>query len=76
MNEVKKEKIYLDPKLNSLPDYYDRDIVKVLTKNLKEAYVFWGISSKSFEKILNAFNCSKEDVYFKLLVNYSLTIGF
>jgi len=70
MNEVKKEKIYLDPKLNILPNYYDRDIVKVLTKNLKEAYVFWGISSKSFEKILNAFNCSREDVYFKLLVNY------
>lgn len=71
MNEVKRERIYLDPKLNSLPDYYDRDIVKVLTKNLKEAYVFWGINSKSFEKILNAFNCSKEDVYFKLLVNYT-----
>lgn len=71
MNEGKKERIYLDPKLNTLPDYYDRDIVKVLTKNLKEAYVFWGISSNSFNKILSAFNCDKDQVYFKLMVNYA-----
>ena len=71
MNEGKKERIYLDPRLNTLPDYYDRDIVKVLTKNLKEAYVFWGISSNSFSKILNAFNCEKNEVYFKLMVNYA-----
>ena len=71
MNEVKKERIYLDPKLNTLPDYYNRDIVKVLTKNLKEAYIFWGVSSNSFEKILNAFVCKKEEVYFKLMVNYT-----
>ena len=70
MSEVKRERIYLDPRLNILPDYYDRDIVKVLTKNLKEAYVFWGVSSQSFEKILNAFQCIKEEIYFKLLVNY------
>lgn len=71
MNEAKKERIYLDPRLNALPDYYDRDIVKVLTKNLKEAYVFWGVSSSSFNKILTAFNCEKNEVYFKLVVNYA-----
>jgi hypothetical protein len=71
MNEGKKERIYLDPRLNTLPDYYDRDIVKVLTKNLKEAYVFWGVSSSSFNKILSAFNCEKNEVYFKLMVNYA-----
>jgi hypothetical protein len=70
MNESTKERIYLDPKLNTLPDYYDRDIVKVLTKNLKEVYAFWGISSSSFGKILNAFNCKKEEVFFKLIVDY------
>lgn len=70
MSEEKRERIYLDPKLNTLPDYYDRDIVKVLTKNLKEAYVFWGISSQSFEKILNAFQCIREEIYFKLMINY------
>ena len=70
MNEGMKKRIYLDPNLNRLSEYYDRDIVKVLSKNLKEAYLFWGISTKSFENILNTFECSKEEIFFKLLVNY------
>ncbi|HMV42243.1 MAG TPA: DUF4912 domain-containing protein [Leptospiraceae bacterium] len=71
MTEEKKSRIYLDPKFDRLPDYYNRDIVKILTKNLKEAYVFWGISTESFKKILDTFNCSKNEVYFKLIVRYA-----
>lgn len=67
----KRARIYLDPIMNNLREYYDRDIVKILTKNLKEVFVFWGISSQSFDNILKVLNVStREEVHFKLLVKY------
>jgi hypothetical protein len=43
--------IYHEPQINSLLGYYGRDIIKVLSKNPKEIFVFWGISEDSFSKI-------------------------
>ncbi|HNF16184.1 MAG TPA: hypothetical protein PK453_21160, partial [Leptospiraceae bacterium] len=34
--------IYLEEAMNRIPEYYDRDIIKILLKNPKEAFVFWG----------------------------------
>jgi hypothetical protein len=64
------KRIYLDPKLDKLPEYYDRDIIKVFIKNPKEAYILWGISLTTVNRILKFFHCSKEQISFKLKVIY------
>ncbi len=63
--------IYHEPQINSLLGYYGRDIIKVLSKNPKEIFVFWGISEDSFSKIKSHFNSNLEDIHYKLLVRYS-----
>ncbi len=63
--------IYHEPQVNSLLGYYGRDIIKVLSKNPKEVFVFWGISENSFSKIKSHFNSNLEDIHYKLLIRYS-----
>ncbi|NBU96628.1 MAG: DUF4912 domain-containing protein [Spirochaetia bacterium] len=63
--------IYHEPQINSLSGYYGRDIIKVLSKNPKEVFVFWGISEDSFTKIKSHFNLNLEEIHYKLLVRYS-----
>ena len=48
--ETKGSVIYNEPEKNTLPVYYGRDIIKVLTKNPKEVYIFWGISEDAHRK--------------------------
>lgn len=67
----KKPRIYQDLAFNYLPDYYNRDILKILIKNPKEAFSFWGISSQSFENIKKALNTDLNDVYYKLILYYT-----
>ncbi len=69
--ETKGSGIYNEPDKNTLPVYYGRDIIKVLTKNPKEVYIFWGISEESFGKIKVFFNVSLEDIRYKLHVRFS-----
>lgn len=71
MEEAKLEKgIYLEPEMENLPVYYDRDIIKVLTKNPKEVMVLWGISLESFQKIKNFFQCDESKIHYKLYIRY------
>ncbi|MCB1190858.1 MAG: DUF4912 domain-containing protein [Leptospiraceae bacterium] len=69
----KRSRIYQDLVFNYLPDYYNRDILKILIKNPKEAFAFWGISSGSFESIKKALNTDLNDVYLKLILYYTNT---
>ena len=73
MNESNPKKIglYDEPKMNSLPGYYSRDIIKVLSKNPKELFIFWGISQESFTTIKNFFNVELDEVRYKLYIRYS-----
>jgi hypothetical protein len=72
MSEDNKNKlrIYLDPKFDTLPEYYDRDIIKILTKNPKEVFIFWGVSFNTLNRILAFFDKPKEDLSYKMLVGY------
>lgn len=63
--------IYYEPDTNKLPNYYGRDVIKVLTKNPKEAFIFWGISEDSFSKIKDFFNIPLEEIRYKLHVRFS-----
>jgi hypothetical protein len=63
-------KIYFDAKFNSLPTYYNRDIVKVFLVNPKCIYVMWGISQESFDKLCEVLNCKREELRFRLLIHY------
>ncbi|MDX1958883.1 MAG: DUF4912 domain-containing protein [Leptospiraceae bacterium] len=65
-----KKRIYLDPALDKLPEYYDRDIIKVLTKNPKEVFIFWGVSLSTQDKITDFFQCSKEEISYSLKISY------
>lgn len=74
MNEQvinEKNGIYNEPKLNSLPGYYGRDIIKVLSKNPREVVIFWGISEQSFSMIASFFKANLEDIHYKLYVRYT-----
>ncbi|MCB1180116.1 MAG: hypothetical protein KDK36_21235, partial [Leptospiraceae bacterium] len=62
---IEKTEIYLEPKMDQIPEYYDRDIIKVLTKNPKEIYVFWGISLNTFENIKNFFGLEESKIHYK-----------
>ncbi len=73
VDPIKKIRIYEDPTLENLPDFYDRDIVKILQKNPNEAYLFWEISKATFEKVLKSLGSEEKDIYLKLLVNFKNT---
>ncbi|HMV78701.1 MAG TPA: DUF4912 domain-containing protein [Leptospiraceae bacterium] len=62
--------IYLEEAMNRIPEYYDRDIIKILLKNPKEAFVFWGISLDSYKKIEDYFGKSRNEIRYKLFVRY------
>jgi len=64
-----KTGIYLEPEIENLPTYYDRDIVKILTKNPKEVFIFWGISSSTLQKIRDFFG-GEQNLDFKLYLRY------
>jgi hypothetical protein len=69
-NKLEKKGIYLEPEMENLPEYYDRDIIKVLTKNPKEVMVLWGISLSSYQKIKDFFQCDESQIHYKLYVRY------
>lgn len=64
-----KTGIYLEPEMDNLPVYYDRDIIKILTKNPKEVFIFWGVASSTLQKIREFFG-SDQDLDFKLYLRY------
>lgn len=66
-----KSGLYDEPQMKSLSGYYGRDIIKVLSKNPKELFIFWGISEASFITIKNFFSVELEEVRYKLYVRYS-----
>ncbi|MCP5512996.1 MAG: DUF4912 domain-containing protein [Leptospiraceae bacterium] len=68
-----KEKtgIYLEPQMDTIPEYYDRDIIKVLTKNPIEVFIFWGVSQHSFKRIKDFFQVDLESVHYKLFIRYT-----
>jgi hypothetical protein len=68
----KKPGIYHEPEMDHVTDYYDRDIVKVLTKNPREVFIFWGISSASFAKIIKELDSNRENIRLQLIVNFNI----
>lgn len=73
MNDKKldeKNGIYKESQMNSLQGYYGRDIIKVLSKNPKEVFIFWGISEESFSTIKSFFQTPLEEIQYKLHVRY------
>ncbi|MCX7999510.1 MAG: DUF4912 domain-containing protein [Leptospiraceae bacterium] len=65
----KLAQIYYEPEMENLPVYYDRDIIKILTKNPKEVFIFWGISQSTLQKIREFFG-EKDNLDFKLYLRY------
>lgn len=69
-NPSQPTKIYEDQTLYKLPTHYDRDIVKILIRNPLEAFVFWGISSKSLKFIQSYLRCNLEEIFLKLHIKF------
>jgi hypothetical protein len=65
-----KTGIYLEPEMDNLPVYYDRDIIKILTKNPKEVFIFWGISQSTLQKIKEFFGPEQSEMDFKIYLRY------
>lgn len=63
--------IYDESQMTSLQGYYGRDIIKVLSKNPKEVFIFWGISMESFSTIRSFFQVPLEEIQYKLHIRYS-----
>jgi hypothetical protein len=63
-------KIYNSPDNKRLPNYYDRDIVKILVRNPIEAFAFWGISSKTFQNVQSLLKTAMEEVFLKLHIKF------
>ncbi len=62
--------IYYEPEMENLPTYYDRDIIKILTKNPKEVFIFWGISQSTLQKIKEFFG-EQTTLDYKLYLRYN-----
>ena len=63
-------KFYSNLSNKRLPNYYDRDIVKILVRNPIEAFAFWGISSKTFQNVQSFLKTSMEEVFLKLHIKF------
>ncbi len=70
MEETNLKKFYLDSKIDVLPTYYNRDIIKILLINPKSIYILWGISEASYSKIKESFHCNLEDINFRLAIHF------
>lgn len=67
---LNEDKIYFSKELNQLPNYYNRDLIKVLFVNPKTIFLLWGISSNTYKKLENDFNTSSEKIQFELLIHF------
>jgi hypothetical protein len=70
MEEANVKKFYLDKKIDFVPTYYNRDIIKILLVNPKSIYILWGISEASYSKIKESFHCNLEDINFRLAIHF------
>lgn len=70
MDEGILKNFYLDKKIDILPSYYNRDIIKILIVNPKSIYILWGISEASYSKISESFHCKLSDINFTLAIHY------
>jgi hypothetical protein len=69
--ENEKNGIYYEEQMDRIPEYYDRDIIKVLTKNPLEVFIFWGISQHSFKRIQEFFQSSLHEIQYKLFIRFT-----
>lgn len=69
-------KIYNDSKFTKHPSYPTNDLIKVLVRSPKEAFVFWKFSEKTFERITNDLESTSTDgLRFRLKVEYQNVFG-
>ncbi|WP_083930026.1 hypothetical protein [Leptospira yanagawae] len=69
-------KIYNDSKFTKHPTYPTNDLVKVLVRSPKEAFVFWKFSPTTLEKITNDLDVpSTNRLKFRLKVEYQNVFG-
>lgn len=66
-----KPRIYQDTKLELLPDFYDRDILKVLIRNPREAFAFWAVSTETLKNMMTELKATQEEIHYKLIVQYN-----
>ncbi|TGM03854.1 hypothetical protein [Leptospira jelokensis] len=69
-------KIYNDSKFTKHPTYPTNDLVKVLVRSPKEAFVFWKFSPATLERVRNELDVpSTNSLTFRLKVEYQNVFG-
>lgn len=69
--EEKPYKIYEDPNLLKTPSFPEKDIIKILTRNPLEVFIFWNISPSTFEKSIHYFQADPNQIGLELQLEYN-----
>lgn len=72
---VSKFSIYLDEKIQQPLRTPGKDIIKILTRNPYEAYIFWNVLPGTYDKALQFFQQESTHVGLEILLEYSLPDG-
>ncbi|MCG9875481.1 MAG: DUF4912 domain-containing protein [Leptospiraceae bacterium] len=63
-------KIYEDEKFQKPLSYLNFDIIKILTKNPWEAYIFWNINGNTYQKCVDHFQVPSESIQLEICLDY------
>lgn len=63
-------KIYEDEKFQKPLSYLNFDIIKILTKNPWEAYIFWNINGNTYQKCVDHFQVSNESIQLEICLDF------
>ncbi|TGL45952.1 hypothetical protein [Leptospira perdikensis] len=68
--------IYNDSKFTSHPEFPPEDLIRVLVRTPKEAFVFWKFSEKTMKSLLDELETTSTDgLHFRLKVEYKNIFG-
>lgn len=71
-----QKSIYNDSKFTKHPEFPREDLMRVLIRTPREAFVFWKFSPKTFQNLLNELESpSTEGLHFRLKVEYKNIFG-
>jgi hypothetical protein len=74
-NKSKAIRIYENPDFQKPLNYPPHDLIKILTRNPLEAYIFWNILPGTFQKCLDFFQSQAEHIQLEIHLEYNSLEG-